>query len=140
MIKIYTDVSTRGGNAVATCFITSTTNFIGYRIFEYTQICSALQGELLGIRDGLQYLQSLDISDREVLLYCDSQAALDQINGVSKTPMFKTLISDIQKECSDLDIKFYYIQGHQRSHNPNKVVDLISKSALGFKHPVNSNK
>ena len=81
MVEIYTDVSLAKGRGVATCFVMSSTSYIGYNMFEYTALNSSLQGELLGIRDGIKYVASLNTTNEPVTLYCDNKAAIGLINS-----------------------------------------------------------
>ncbi len=138
MIEVYTDVSVRNGNAVATCFILTSTHFIGSRTFEYKNVCSTLQGELLGLLDAIRFLKKVTVVKEPIRMFCDSEDALKQVNGCSKSPTFKSLVASIHSECENVDVEFKYVKGHQRNHNPNKVVDLVSKSVLRYKHPPHS--
>lgn len=137
MISMYTDVSCRKGKAVATCFVTTTKNFIGCRTFEYENVCSTIQGELFGIRDGLKYLETcVDvIADDAVEVFCDSEAALGQINGTAKDKLFKSTVSTIRNSLPNNDVVFKFVQGHQIERNPNKVVDKVSNSVLRYRYP-----
>lgn len=133
MIEIYTDVSIAKGHGVATCFILTPVNFMGYNTFEYTDINSSLQGELFGIRDGLKYALSVLDTEDVMTVYCDNKAAIALIQAVMENKSitkFKTIVNNIVKMCEGKDIRFVLIQGHQTSHNPNKIVDLISNSVL----------
>ena len=134
MIKIYTDASVAVpiGKAVTTCFVLSSSNFIGYNTVEYDMLNSSLQGELCGIRDGLNYLKDRLRTKDKVVLYCDSQEAINLVNGihiaVEKTD--RDIVKEIQALLKDVDVKLVLIRGHRKDHNPNKVVDLISNSVL----------
>ncbi len=135
MIDVYTDVSVRKGKAIATCFVISPLNFLGCRTFEYTGVCSALQGELLGIRDGLNYVLNELIIDDAVTVHCDSISAVEQVNGTSPLKQFQKITKSIHSMCADKEVCFEYIKGHQATHNPNKIVDLISNSVLMYRSP-----
>jgi ribonuclease HI len=142
MIDLYTDVSVCKGSAVATCFVISTDYFLGYNSFKYESVNSSLQGELMGIRDGLSYVKSLTKSHELINVYSDSYSAVQLIKSKGYTSkgnkQFETLVSDIQKLCNGQNVNFLLIRGHQVEHNPNKVVDLISNSVLRYKS--NKNK
>ena len=135
MVAVYTDASVANGEAVATCFIVSSDNFIGYNSFFYKDVSSSLHGELLGIRDGLRYAVSIVGSAEDITLYSDSNSALDMCkrgcDDNSKCAMqFRNIVSEIKDICSGHYVNFLLIKGHQVGHNPNKVVDLVSYSLL----------
>lgn len=135
MLSIYTDASINNDKCVATCFACTDTMFICYKSFQYHGISSSLHGELLGIRDGINYtLKHTDIRD-EVSVYSDSVAAIKLIqkNEYSKrTINLRSIVDEIHDLQSMYNIKINIIQGHQLLHNPNKVVDLTSNSILRF--------
>lgn len=133
MIDVYTDASVSHGSAIATVFVLSPNYFIGLQSFRYEKVSSSLQGELLGIRDGLAYAIEHSKEPDHYNVYCDSLSAINlilsnEINGKSK--QFKTILDSIKSLCNGNDIEFKLIKGHQVNHNPNKVVDLISNSIL----------
>lgn len=133
MVEIYTDVSLAKGRGVATCFVMSSTSYIGYNMFEYTALNSSLQGELLGIRDGIKYVASLNTANEPVTLYCDNKAAISLINSKlagKSINKFERIVTDIVKAQGKMCVEYKLIQGHQSSHNPNKIVDLMSNSVL----------
>lgn len=136
MTEIYTDASVSSGKAVATCFIVSSEYFLGYNSFAYSGVNSSLHGELLGIRDGLKYaLQSVK-KNEPIVVYCDSNSALQLIKSkkanVKCNRQFNSLVTEINNLCKDHFINFLLIRGHQVEHNPNKVVDLISNTVLRY--------
>ena len=132
MIEVYTDASVSQGKAVVTCLVLDPTSFIGCNVVDYSNVTSSLHGELLGIRDALTYTLDHTEPANEIIIYCDSNAALDLVNldDNVKIERFSNLIKDIRKLKKNKKIKFQLIKGHQSTHNPNKVVDLISNSIL----------
>lgn len=134
MITIYTDASVRKGKAVASCFVISKDNFLGYRVFEYSNICTTLQCELFAVRDALNYVLHEVDDAGPILLYCDSIAAVEQLTGTAPTPLFKNVVNNILFLTRDVDIEFLHIQGHQTCRNANKIVDSISNYVLRFKY------
>lgn len=137
MVSVYTDVSLRKGKAVATCLVMTTTTFIGYRTFEYDNVCTTMQGELLGILDGLRYLESCSdiLGDDSVEVLCDSEAALGQINGTANSKLYQSTVAEIHKLLPNNHVEFNLIRGHQMQHNSNKVVDKVSNRVLRYKYP-----
>lgn len=136
MYELYTDASVSGNSAVATCFFLSTNNYLGYESFQYKNISSSLHGELLGIRDGIRYAKKIGISEKEIMyVYSDSSSAIQLIkssDGDKKPKQFKRLVDEILQEVKGYHVVFRLIQGHQLSHNPNKVVDLTSNTVLRY--------
>lgn len=142
MIRIYTDVSLRSGHAVTTCFVITDTNFLGYRIYDYKGICTSMHGELLGILGSIKYVKSLrssedsDVDTSKICVYCDSDIVLQILDGTYVKKRFQRTVKEIQEECEGLDVEFLYVKGHQRSRNPNKIVDFVSNSVLNYKYPM----
>ena len=132
MTEVYTDASVSNGKAVVTCLVLNPTSFIGCDVNDYTNIKSSLQGELLGIRDALKYALSHIESAEEIVVYCDSNAALEIVNSIStyKPDKFSNIVKDIIRLTTGRTVKYELIKGHQAEHNPNKVVDLICNSVL----------
>lgn len=134
MIEVYTDASVARGAAMVTCFIITSDQFIGANTTKYTNIGSSLQAEFLGIRDGIRYVSDRKKSD-DIVVYCDSQSAIDLIQRRDDTGVdvpFANVVDEILTLCSGRNVSFILIKGHQLSHNPNKVVDLMSNSLLRF--------
>ena len=127
-IEMYTDASVANKHAVTSCLLLTTDNFLGCSSKEYSNVNTSLQGELLAIRDGLEYLNSTG-KRATVQLYCDSFAALQLVEDPDPKK-FRKLIDEIHQLTVGLDIKYNLIQGHQVGHNPNKVVDLICNTVL----------
>lgn len=134
MIEIYTDASVSKGNAVATCFVLSSEFFLGCNTFVYDNVSSSLHGELLGIRDGVAYALESDKSKAPITVYCDSNSALTLVKSkcidARTSGRFKSILEDIKKLTKGRCVNYLLIRGHQKEHNPNKVVDLTSNSVL----------
>lgn len=134
MVSVYTDASVRKGKAVASCFVISDDSFIGYRVFEYTNVCSALQGEMFAIRDALTYVvDELGYTD-EIDFYCDSEAAIKQVTCTAPIALFKNVVLKIVEKTKKAKVNFLYVRGHQYNRNANKIVDLTSNSVLRYKY------
>lgn len=132
MIDVYTDASVSKGKAAATCFVLTPNAYLGCRTFEYDNINSGIHGELVGLRDGIKYaLEVVKDSTEPITVYCDSSSAINLIKDkCAKSHTFKEIVTDINSLCDGHTVHFMLIKGHQVSHNPNKVVDLISNSVL----------
>lgn len=144
MIEIYTDASVSEGKAVATCFVITDANFLGYKVTELENVATSLEGELEGAIAALEYVKDVLVLDNTTL-YSDSISLirLAQTNlKASKNKQAKLhneRLSYLQTLVKKYNIKFSLIQGHSVDHNPNKVVDLISNSVLRFKRKEGSN-
>lgn len=135
MTSIYTDASVYKKIAVTTCFVLTADNFLGCKSFVHEDVTSTLQAELYGIRDGLEYVISSGKDKEPITVYCDSYPAVDlmKCKSIDLLPtQFRDLVQDTLKLCNGRNVNFMLIKGHQESHNPNKVVDLISNSVLRF--------
>lgn len=134
MIEVYTDASVFKGLAVCTCFVVTSDQFIGAKTKSYNNINSSLQGELLGIRECLDYVLNRTESGN-IVVYCDSQSAIDLIErrrDGEEGCLFSNIVDEILTLERERDVSFILIKGHQINHNPNKVVDLMSNSLLRF--------
>lgn len=134
MFEIYTDASVSNGNAVSTCLVISPDAFLGYTVNQYTDITSSLHGELLGILDGIRYAKKTVLKpDDKAVLYSDSNSAVSLLNSKkTNSAVGADIIQDIYAECSNYNITFEVVKGHQSSHNPNKIVDLTSNTVLRY--------
>lgn len=135
MVEVYTDASVAKGSAVVSCFMVTSDQFIGAETTHYDNVDSSLQAELYGIRDGVKYVvKKPELND--IVVYCDSQSALDLVqqrcDNVEGSTLFKNIVDEILTLSQGKNISFILIKGHQLSHNPNKVVDLMSNSLLRF--------
>ena len=128
VIEIYTDTSVAKGTAITTCLLLSSDLFLGMDTNTYKNIETSLHGELLAMRDGLSYLKSTGKSG-DVILHSDSATAINLVT--SKSPnKFKGLIQEIKSLEIGSSVKYKLIRGHQITHNPNKVVDLVCNTVL----------
>lgn len=137
MVMVYTDASVSKGDAMVACFIISSDSFIGFNTFEHTDVTSSLNGELIGIRDGLDYAIKCGVSaDEEIVVYTDSKAAIQSVQSenLSCVPrQFKQLVSEIHQLCEGFSVDFVRVKGHSKEHNPNKVVDVMCNTLLNYK-------
>lgn len=140
MVKIYTDASVAKGNAVSTCFVLTDTNFLGYNTFSYEGVETSVEGELLGVLNAAKYYQSLNVADTDVIIFCDSINAINLISNLEagettkQTWRYKSLLESIVEFKQAIGFNLQLIEGHQMSHNPNKIVDLFSNSMLRIKN------
>ena len=144
MIEIYTDASVFSGKAVATCFVITDSNFLGYKVTELENVSTSLEGELEGAIAAIEYVRDVLALDK-VTLYSDSISLIRLTQTNLKTSknkqakLHKERLSYLQTLVKGYNIKLSLIQGHSVDHNPNKVVDLISNSVLRYRRKENSN-
>ena len=138
MVRIFTDASVANGKGVSTCFILTDTNFLGYNTFTYESVRTSVEGELLGILNAIKYYNTLNCEDSEIIIYCDSIHAINLVAdfeaGLTSTQIriYNKILRELVEAKQMYPISLELIQGHQTTHNPNKVVDLISNSTLSF--------
>ena len=141
MIEIYTDasISVKHSIATATCFIITPVNFIGFRTFTYNNVDTSTLGEIKGAIDGIKYAASIaDLNSDEVVLFSDFPALASIANcNLNKTTRnqvltYKDEVHELQEVVKKYNVKIQLIKGHQKSNNPNKVVDFISNSTLRY--------
>ena len=138
MIEIFTDASVNKATAIATCFCMNDSTFIGHKIFENKDIHNSQLGELFGAVKAIEYAyHQFDLTGDSVVLYTDSQQLIDSLTyDVSKyddeacETINNYYLQRYREYVKMFNIDVQKIQGHQRQHNPNKVVDLISVHVL----------
>ena len=132
MISIYTDASVSSGVAVASCMLLTDQAYIGFNSMTYNNIWSSQVGELLAIRDGLKFFTTTGLSDKEVVLFTDHEHAIRLIEegDASKFSEASDLLKEIIELSKTCEISVQHITAHQSTHNPNKVVDQMSRHKL----------
>lgn len=132
MINIYTDASVSSGVAIATCMLLSDKAFIGYDTNTYDNVSASQIGEILAIRDGLRLYSEAAVKDDDVTLYTDHEYAVKLITDgdSSKLSDAKEILEEILKYVRKYNVCVEHITAHQTTHNPNKVVDQMSRHKL----------
>lgn len=138
MIEIYTDASCRDNDVVTTCFCIDDNNFICHHIFCDSNISYPQLGELFGVVKAIEYTEKqLDLEKDTVYLYTDSEQILLSLQGYPDTyndaaaQEFRTkYYNKLLQYISKYNINIVKVKAHQKKHNPNKVVDLISIKTL----------
>jgi len=127
MIYIYSDATTTNGHAVCTSFIITDTTYLGVVTQNYDNVFGSIHGELLAIKQGLDYICNLDLNDEDVVIYTDNREALQHIQSATKSKHFQRLLASINDFKDKYNIQFCYIEGHSSEHNPNKTVDILAR-------------
>lgn len=119
-IMIYTDASVKNDKASYAFMILSDTEHIATRADVYPpvkgktlDICSA---EFRCIEQAIQFIKDMDLPEgTKVTVYSDSTMA----------------ITWARKSVQSLyDISYVHFKAHQQNHNPNKVIDSLTKGVL----------
>lgn len=137
MIDIYTDASVNDNYMVATCFIVTDDNFIGYTVTEKEGVDTSLEAELEGALSAVNYAIDCD-KVQDATLHTDSISLIkllssNLLKSTNKQAVkYRERLILLQRLVSTYSIKLELIQGHAKQHNPNKVVDLISNSILRY--------
>ena len=138
MTEIFTDASVNNEAAVATCFCVDDKMFLGHSIFTSTEIHRSQLGELFGAVCALEYVDNqLGLGSDAMTLYTDSQFLIDILDtdvtwhdDDASVAIFNDYLNKFRAYVATYSIDVKLIPGHQTSHNPNKVVDLISINTL----------
>lgn len=132
MISIYTDASVSSGVAIATCMLLSDKAFIGFDTNTYNKVTASQIGEILAIRDGLRLYSKSGLSDEDVTLYTDHEYAVRLIadGDSSKLTAASDLLEEILEYVRKYNVCVKHITAHQMQHNPNKIVDQMSRHKL----------
>lgn len=132
MINVYSDASVSSGIAIVTVIVLTDSAFLGYRTAQFSGINTSLHGELLGILEGVNYINTLDLGDNDIVFHTDCIDAVRLINDeTTKVPKYaENLLNEIKELIDGVCVSIEHIQGHQMEHNPNKIVDLVSRTIL----------
>ena len=132
MVSIYTDASVSSGVAIATCMLLSDKAFIGFDTNTYNEVAASQIGEILAIRDGLRLYSKSGLSDEDVTLYTDHEYAVKLIadGDSSKLTDASDLLEEILEYVRKYNVCVKHITAHQMQHNPNKIVDQMSRHKL----------
>lgn len=136
MVEIFTDASTSvsAGIAISCCLVMEDNKFIGQRVTNHKSHTSVF-GEVLGAISALEYAQS-KISIDDAILYCDSSAVIDLLQqDLDKSvdrqvDLYRPYLIRLRSLLDEHGVKIALYRGHQDTHNPNKVVDLVCNSVL----------
>lgn len=132
MINVYTDASVSSGVAITTCMLLSDKAFIGFDTNTYNDIPASQIGEILAIRDGLRLYDMVEVKDPTIVLYTDHEYAVRLISDgdSSKLPDAKEILDEILEYVRKYNVCVEHITAHQTKHNPNKIVDQMSRHKL----------
>lgn len=137
MVEIYTDASVGKTGAFATAFVLTDKNYLGYKVSEFPDVTTSIQGETKGAIAAIKYaVQGIGKSEDSLTLYTDSMALLNLLKcNLERTTneqaqRYKEDLSELKDLIKRHSVSMQFVRGHDIGHNPNKVVDLISNSML----------
>ena len=128
MIYAYSDTALSDSHATCTSFIINDSNYLGCFTNIYGNVKGSIHGELLGIKQSLEYINGLKLNDTDIQIFTDSYESIKHIKHQTKTKHFTSIINIINSYAEKYNIEYNYIKGHAIEHSPNKIVDLIAKS------------
>lgn len=133
MLLAYCDASFKDNKAVATTLITTEDTFITCFSKTYTDVSSSVKAELLGVLQTMEYINNNCTKEKQVALFTDSRTiAVKYISMLSKwevPPNEKEyeIYKKLLQYSASFNVNIQHIRGHQHTHNPNKVCDILSK-------------
>ena len=135
MLLAYCDASytTSTKTAVATTFICTEDTFINCFTNVYKGIDHSVHAELLGVHQTMKYISENCKSGSKVVLATDSRTVLLKYISIlanwivpANSDYYKEY-SDLLRFSKDFNVNVQHVRGHQYTHNPNKICDILSK-------------
>ena len=148
MIRCYSDsgtlVNSVGATSIATSLFLTDTTYLGMITNVYRNTQGTTDGELRGIWQSLEYVTINYPDEEDIEIVTDCESLVKKFNSLLKGAPINTVLEDsvpkgikyyktwkdIMKMCEGKKVTVYHVKGHQESHNPNKVCDLISTFML----------
>ena len=138
MLFAYSDASVKGNIGVATTFIVTEDTFITCFSKTYGNVSSSVEVELLGVVQTMEYIYEHCKHERMVVLLMDNKSiAVRYIKMLSnwrvpKVTDFRAHYENLLEMSKGFVINIQHIRGHQHTHNPNKICDVLSKVCLSY--------
>ena len=113
--------------------ITTDTHFITCFENEYNEVESSIHAELLGVVQAMKYVSAHYPKGTQIAVFTDSRTvALKYIQilaakSVAKNSLYFREYDSLLKLSEGYIINVQHIRGHQDTHNPNKVCDILAK-------------
>lgn len=136
MLFAYSDASVKGSTGAATTLIITEDTFVTCFTKKYTNVSSSTEAELLGVVQTMEYISTHCKKEDKVVLFMDNKSiAIKYIKAlstwnVSNKVEFKECYERLLDMSRDFNINVQHIRGHQHTHNPNKVCDILSKISI----------
>ena len=136
VLYAYSDASVKGSKAAATTLIVDDTKFIACFTNNLPDNTKSTEAELRGVVQTMYYISENCSTDRDIVIVTDNKAiaikyiTLLKTQEVSGNSMYRSLYEELLKYSKGFHINVQNIRGHQQSHNPNKVCDVLSRVAV----------
>lgn len=136
MYLAYSDASVKGKKCAAATLVMTEDTFIACFTKRYTNVSSSTEAELLGVIQTMEYVNANCSKEDSIVLLMDNKSvALRFIRMLSTKRVpnkieFKDKYDYLLKLSTDFNISIQHIRGHQYTHNPNKVCDILSKICI----------
>lgn len=130
MISIYTDASIKKRQlARGCCIVLTDSNYMGFTEFTIGNATPQV-AEIQTCLHSIEYAQKLcpDMSNDEVVLYCDNETVVDAVNNRNFDGVIKEWIDPLRDSLDRNKVTIKYIEGHSVGTNPNTVVDRILRA------------
>lgn len=133
MYYAYSDASTRDDSCAATSLILTDDKYVTCFTNVYEHVSSSMEAELLGVVQTMQYISQHCPASSKVVLLTDSKAiAVQYIRILSTWKVregcdFYEYYTKLLQYSAGFNVNVQHIRGHQHTHNPNKVCDILSK-------------
>ena len=138
MLFAYSDASVKNNLGVATTFIVTEDTFVTCFSKAYPNVSSSVEVELLGVVQTMEYIYMNCKDEHYVVLLMDNKSiAVRYIKmlsnwKISKNVEFYDKYSKLLEMSKGFNINIQHIRGHQHTHNPNKICDVLSKVYLSY--------
>lgn len=136
MLFAYSDASVKGSIGAATTLIMTEDTFVTCFTKRYDKVSSSTEAELLGVVQTMSYISSnCKDEDKVVLLMDNKSIAVKYIRILStwtvpRNMEFRDKYIKLLDMSRDFNVNVQHIRGHQHTHNPNKVCDILSKICI----------
>lgn len=136
MLYAYSDATVKGTSGVATTILMTEDTFINCFSRYYEGVSSSVEIELLGVVQTMDYIAHECPDESRIVLFMDNKSiAVKYIRALATWSIpndhdHKPLYEKLLKFSEGFNVNIQHIRGHQHTHNPNKVCDILSKVNL----------
>lgn len=138
MLLAYSDASVIGDACAATTLIVTEDAFVTCFTKKYTNVSSSTEAELLGVLQTMEYIgEHCKQADKVVMLMDNRSVAMKYIRILSAWSVpqrigFRDKYVRLLELSKNFNVNIQHIRGHQHTHNPNKVCDILSKVCISI--------
>ena len=96
--------------------------------------CSVIQAEIMAIKTAVQWIQYMDISNKDIRIFTDSKAALSSLSGVYTTSkIVRECRMSLEEIASHSNVTLTWVPGHRDIYG-NCVADSLARAGAGQNH------